>query len=270
MFRPDSQRPEPLDQPLYLVFQRGQLISDLSLPDGCLLGEAHLAAEGWRPITEIFLGYWNERPCLGLAVDESAQVDPMRYQQGSLYQLLGRVSDPLFTLAGRAAQLLNWHRDHQFCGRCGQPMSAQPREHAMSCEACKLQVYPRIAPCGIVLVTQGEKLLLARSANFPGEMYSTLAGFVEAGETVEETLVREVREEVGVEIDNLHYFRSQAWPFPGQLMLGFFADYAGGEIVCDPSEIADAQWFDYRDLPRVPPPFSVAGQLIRHYVQQLN
>jgi NAD+ diphosphatase len=112
--------------------------------------------------------------------------------------------------------------------------------------------------------------LLARNANFPQPMYSTLAGFIEAGETAEQTLQREVREEVGLEIANLRYFQSQSWPFPNQLMLGFFAEYAGGEIVCDLTEIADAQWYHYSDLPMIPPESSISGQLIQHHIQTLK
>jgi NAD+ diphosphatase len=166
--------------------------------------------------------------------------------------------------------LLAWERDHQFCGRCGQLMQIDHEERAMRCQPCKSINYPRIAPCIIVLVTRGEELLLARNVNFPGPMYSTLAGFIEAGETAEQTLVREVREEVGVEVGHLRYFQSQSWPFPNQLMLGFFAEYAGGDIVCDQREIAEARWFRPRELPMVPPPSSVAGQLIRHHVAQFS
>ncbi len=270
MFQPASQRPEQLDDPLYLVFQRGRIVSDMRSAEGPLLNAYHIQDEGWQAVDEVFLGYWQGRACLALSLDSCVELDAMRYHLGSLYQILGRVSEPVFTLAGRAAQLLHWLRDHQFCGRCGQAMTTRCGEHARVCEPCDLQVYPRIAPCVIVLVTRGEELLLARSANYPGDMYSTLAGFIEAGESAEETLVREVREEVGVEIDNIRYFRSQSWPFPSQLMLGYFAYYAGGDIVCDPTEIADARWYHYRDLPHVPPAYSVAGQLIGHYIQQLN
>jgi NAD+ diphosphatase len=140
----------------------------------------------------------------------------------------------------------------------------------MRCEPCGAVNYPRISPCIIVLVTRGEELLLARNARFPRPFYSTLAGFIEAGENAEECLRREVREEVGVEVGAVSYFRSQSWPFPNQLMLGFFAEYSAGDIVCEPGEIADARWFHYSALPQVPPESSISGQLIRDYSNRLR
>ena len=270
MFRPDNRPPQDPAPSLQLVFQRGKLISDLRSPHICLLEEDALGSDGWRVQRRHFLGYWQERPCFAVEIDAEHQLDPMDYQVGSLWQLLGRVEEQLFALAGRAAQLLDWERDHQFCGRCGSAMQADESERAMRCPPCGVVNYPRIAPCVIMLVTRGEELLLAQNINHPAGMYSTLAGFIEAGETVEETLIREVKEEVGLDVGGLRYFQSQSWPFPNQLMLGFFAEYRGGEIVCDPSEIADARWFHYRELPRVPPPASVAGQLIRQYVNELS
>ncbi|MBN7797683.1 NAD(+) diphosphatase [Parahaliea mediterranea] len=270
MFRPDNQPPERQGRAITIVFQRGELVSDLRSPQGCLLSLEQIEGDGWSIVREQFVGYWHERPCYAVEINADADLDPMRYHRGNLYHILGRVEEPVFAMAGRAAQLLAWERDHQFCGRCGRPMEADLGERAMRCPPCGTINYPRISPCIIVLVTRGEELLLARNANFPRPMYSTLAGFIEAGETAEETLAREVREEVGVEVRNIRYFGSQSWPFPNQLMLGYFADYAGGDIVCDPVEIADARWFHYRDLPQVPPPSSVAGQLIRHYIDSLN
>ena len=269
MFRPDHSPPDPSESDVHIVFQSGGLVSALRSPDLCLLEETQLRQGDWTVVRRQFLGYWQEQPCYAVEIDECADLDPMHYQRGNLYQLLGRVDDRLFALAGRASQLLDWERDHRYCGRCGTLMTPDRQERAMRCEPCGTINYPRIAPCVIVLIYRGEEMLLARNVNFPRPMYSTLAGFIEAGENAEETLVREVREEVGVEVRNLQYFQSQSWPFPNQLMLGFFAEYAGGDIVCDPTEIADAQWFHYRSLPMVPPTSSVSGQLIQHFIHTL-
>lgn len=270
MFRPHNTPPDKPGRRLLVVFQRGELVSDLRSRQGCLIDEELVENGEWRIHRRQFMGYWEDRPCFALEIDERDELDPMRYQRGSLYQILGQVDDQLFALAGRASQLLAWEQDHQFCGRCGRQMEADAEERAMRCAPCGTINYPRIAPCIIVLVTRGEEMLLAHNARFPGQMYSTLAGFIEAGETAEETLVREVREEVGIEVGNLQYFRSQSWPFPNQLMLGFFAEYLAGDVVCDQVEIDDAGWFHYRELPMIPPPTSIAGQLIRQYVATLG
>jgi NAD+ diphosphatase len=270
MFRPDNKPPTTPGNELHIVFQRGDLVSDMRSQEMCLIAQEQVRLGGWTELRRHFLGYWGDQPCYVLEIDEVDQLDPLQYQKGNLYHILGRVDEQLFALAGRASQLLDWERDHQFCGRCGQRMQVDVDERAMRCDPCGTINYPRIAPCIIVLVTRGEELLLARNANFPRPMYSTLAGFIEPGETAEETLVREVREEVGVEVRNLRYFQSQSWPFPNQLMLGFFAEYAGGDIVCDLTEIADAQWFHHSDLPMIPPVSSISGQLIQHYIQSLR
>lgn len=270
MFRPDNTPPDNDDDALEIVFQQGQLVSDMRSKSACLLSHVQVRNSGWSQVRRHFLGYWEERPCYVVEIDEVDQPDPLQYQKGNLYQILGRVDERLFALAGRASQLLDWEKDHQFCGRCGSAMRVDTQERAMRCDPCGVINYPRIAPCVIVLVTRGEEMLLARNANFPAPMYSTLAGFIEAGETCEETLVREVQEEVGVEVGNLRYFQSQSWPFPNQLMLGYFADYVGGDIVCDEVEIADAQWFHPSDLPMIPPESSISGQLIAHHIESLK
>jgi NAD+ diphosphatase len=132
----------------------------------------------------------------------------------------------------------------------------------MRCPACGLSAYPRIAPAIIVLVRKGDLALLAQGARFSAPFYSTLAGFVEAGESAEETLVREVKEEVGIDVGDLRYFGSQSWPFPHSLMLGFFATWRSGEIRCEPSEIVDAKWFEAGSLPMIPPRMSISRKLI--------
>ncbi|MEP1471686.1 MAG: NAD(+) diphosphatase [Halieaceae bacterium] len=270
MFQPDRSPPDAPDNALHIVFQRGELVSDMRSPDPCLLPAEQVKADQWLVIREQFLGYWQGRPCYAVEIDELVDLDPMRFQRGSLYQILGRVEQPIFALAGRAAQLLAWERDHQHCGRCGSRMIIDIGERAMRCEPCSTLIYPRISPCIIVLVTRGDELLLARNANFPGPMYSTLAGFIDPGESAEETVAREVMEEVGLQVDNVRYFGSQSWPFPSQLMLGYFADYAGGDIVCDEVEIVDAQWFSPQQLPMIPPATAIAGQLIQHHLESLS
>src|SRR5262249_3755857 len=143
-------------------------------------------------------------------------------------------------------------------------------ERCMKCPACGLTAYPRIAPAVIVLVRRGEEALLARGARFPLPFYSTLAGFSEVGETLEQTVAREIREEVGVEVKDVRYFGSQPWPFPHSLMIGFTAEWAGGEIKCDPTEIADAKWFRADALPLVSPPLSIARRLIDAWVAEVS
>jgi NAD+ diphosphatase len=192
------------------------------------------------------------------------------YAWVSLRSLVGRVDDNLFNLWGRAVQLLHWQKNHRYCGHCGQETVAHETEQARVCPACARSWYPRISPCVIVLISRGEELLLARSPRFREGMYSTLAGFVEPGESLEETLHREIAEEVAIRIRNIRYFGSQPWPFPGQLMLGFFADYDSGEIVIDGVEISDAGWYHCRNLPMIPGEGTIAGRLIRHYLESLN
>lgn len=135
-------------------------------------------------------------------------------------------------------------------------------EFAMECPSCRLTAYPRISPAVMVLVERGNDLLLARSPHFKPGVFSALAGFVEPGETLEQCAVREVREEVGIEITNLRYFKSQPWPFPNSLMIAYFADYAAGTITPDPTEIEAADWFSRDALPLLPDPVSIARQLI--------
>lgn len=183
-----------------------------------------------------------------------------------LRSLFGTLDDARFALAGRALQLIDWDRTHRFCGACATATFARTSERSRECPSCGLVVYPRLAPAVMCLVRRrgerGTEMLLARSQRFPGGMYSALAGFVEPGETLESCVAREVQEEVGIQVKNLRYFASQPWPFPHSLMIAFFADWAGGEIRCDPSEIEDAKWFDIEHLPQLPARISIARRLI--------
>jgi len=188
----------------------------------------------------------------------------------SLRGLVGTLDDEMFNIWGRAAPLLRWQKNHRFCGRCGEMTQLHEREQVRKCPACSVAYYPRISPCIIVLVTRGEELLLARSPRFPEGMYSTLAGFVEVGEPLERTVQREIAEEVSIQVRNIRYFASQPWPFPDQLMLGFFAEYDAGEIQIDGEEISDAGWYHHRSLPIIPSEGTIAGRMSRRYMEQLK
>ncbi|MFA5495235.1 MAG: NAD(+) diphosphatase [Porticoccaceae bacterium] len=214
-----------------------------------------------------YLGKYNGERCFAMeiAAAEFAASDLLRV---SLRDYLGRIPDGLFRLLGRALQINDWYRNHRFCGTCGAETSLLDGERARACKVCGQSFYPRLSPCIMALITRGDECLLARNKQWTRPFFSALAGFVEPGESAEEALRREVMEEVGLEVGALHYHASQPWPFPGQLMIGFFADYGGGEICIDDVEIAEASWFHYRDLPAIPGEFTLAGQLIRAFVNQ--
>ena len=213
------------------------------------------------PDTPIFVGMLGTVACWALDVPPDAP-DPDDGMYSDLRAIYGRLPEVQWTIAGRAVQLVEWIRTHRFCGRCGTPTERSTAERSMRCPACGLLAFPRLAPAVITLVTRGEEALRARGVTFPVPMYSCIAGFVEPGETLEDAVHREVKEEVGVDITNVAYVSSQPWPFPHSLMLGFTADWASGEIVIDPSEIVDAQWFRAADLPPIPPGISIARKLI--------
>ncbi len=197
-----------------------------------------------------------------------AQKDVTGFQWLSLRNLLEQLSEEEFQIAGRALQVLRWHFDHQFCGRCGKPTVQHSQDLAKSCIHCAIDFYPRLSPCIITLITRGDECLLAWHTRSKDEKYSCLAGFIEMGESPEQTLTREVMEEVGLSVNNIRYVASQPWPFPGQLMLGYFADYASGEIQVDQHEIVSAYWFKYDQLPKVPPITTISGRLINAFVQE--
>ena len=179
-----------------------------------------------------------------------------------LRSLFGVMPDALVAIAGRAGQLLEWDRAHRYCGVCATATIREPHERSLRCPACGHSAYPRISPAMMCLITRGKEILLARNVNFPAGRYSALAGFLEAGESVEDAIHREVDEEVGVKVKNLRYFASQSWPFPHSLMIAFTAEYAGGELTPNGHEIAEAAWFAADRLPQLPPRISIARALI--------
>lgn len=196
------------------------------------------------------------------------ELDYEGYEWVGLRSQLVGLSVEEYNLLSRSVQLLTWHKQHQFCGQCGRPTQAHTEESARHCEPCNLFYYPRISPCIMCLITDGDYCLLAQHEKHRNGFYATLAGFVEAGETLEQAVHREVMEEVGLTVDNLQYYASQSWPFPHQLMVAYFADYRSGDIVVDDKEIIDAQWFHYKNLPEFPPKESISGQLIHEFIDK--
>jgi NAD+ diphosphatase len=208
-----------------------------------------------------YLGAYRGVHCVATALpDDAGDIEPLRY--AGLRSLFFAVPEPLVAIAARAFQVIEWDRTHRYCGRCGTPTHDKAGERAKECGRCGYIAYPRVSPAMMALVTRGRELLLARAHRFPSGMFSALAGFVESGETIEDCIVREVREEVGIEVGTLSYYASQSWSFPHSLMIAFTAEYAGGDIRCDDSEIAEARWFDADALPPRPPSLSIARRLI--------
>jgi NAD+ diphosphatase len=209
-----------------------------------------------------FIGVLDGSPCAAVADDSSAGATAFV----GLRALWGQVAEPVWAVAGRAVQVIAWDRTHRFCGQCGGPTQPLADHRARRCEHCQLDVHPRLAPAVIVLVERSDgRALLARNTRFPTAFYSCLAGFVEPGETLEEAVQREVREEVGIEVTGARYFGSQPWPFPHSLMIGFVAEYASGELRPDGDEIAEAGWFSTSDLPLLPSEMSIARALIESW-----
>lgn len=199
----------------------------------------------------------------------AATANRLAAEDHSLRSLLMAEGADILATVGKANQILDWHESQRFCGYCGNKTEAQAENRALYCCECEKQYFPRINPCIIVLVTRGDEILLAHNARNKSNFMSCLAGFIEVGESAEDTLHREVKEEVGIEVDNIRYVKSQCWPFPSQLMLGFYADYKSGDIVPDEEEIDMAGWFNINDIPPIPSPeISVAGELITGYIAE--
>jgi len=212
------------------------------------------------PLRTLYLGGLAGIDCW--AAEVAAGEAPPGYGWAGLRALYSVLEDAHFALAGRALQLLDWDRSHQYCGRCGTPTVPKAEERVRVCPACKLPAYPRVAPVVMALVKRDRELLLGRSPHFPPGMYSALAGFAEPGETLEQCVAREVAEEVGVTVTKLSYFASQPWPFPHSLMIAFVCDWSGGEIRAQEGEIEAANWFDVLQLPKLPSKISIARRLI--------
>lgn len=246
---------------LWFIVDRGRVLvrpgeEGPSFPD---TGDAHTM--GLEVTTGLYLGATEDTACL-LAHGDASRPAPAGLEWVELRPLWGALPEELFWIAGRANHLADWDRAHRRCGACGAELALLEDEWAKTCPACGQTYYPQVSPAVIASVVDGDRILLARNRRYRYPFFSVLAGFVEPGENLEAAVHREIREEVGVEVRNVRYFGSQPWPFPNSLMVGFTAEYAGGEIDPDPEEILEARWFARDAMPEIPASISIARRLI--------
>jgi NAD+ diphosphatase len=246
----------------FLLLRGTELLvnSDLSLP--------FVAPDAVPPLagTLLYIGRWQGQPCRAALLPQQAEVPR------DLLPINILASEPLLpievlSLAGVAAQILHWQRSGAFCSVCGGKTTAMAGEWGRQCATCAHSQFPHIHPCAIVLVRRPGEVLLARKAGWPDGRYGLVAGFVDFGECLEETAVREVREETGIAVRDLCYRGSQCWPFPSQLMAGFTAEYDSGEICIEEKELEDVRWFAIDQLPTLPPRRSIARYLLDNYLE---
>ena len=234
---------------------------NLSIPCVKDLSELNL-----QPVRTQYLGEWDGRSCYSAELPEDESIKENRIFI-HLFSCFDQMGEYIFGVVGIAFQVVHWDRTHKYCGVCGALTRDDKGERAKTCPQCGMKHFPRLTPAVIVAVTKGDKILLAHSSRFRGNLYSVLAGFVEPGETFEECVEREIMEEVGIKVKNIRYFGSRPWPFPHSLMVGFTAEYESGDITIDDDEITDAKWFTADNLPLIPGKISIANQLIEWFVE---
>ncbi len=248
----------------WFVFMNERLVlvhdNGYRLPDSALL-ESH----GLIPEDVLLLGRLGDTPYFEGTLPASDLPAPLELVD--LRQTYGELSQPEYILAGLASQIAHWDLTTRFCPACGTATEHMAHERAKNCPTCNLRQYPRVSPAIIVLIHRPGQILLTRQPSWPPNRYSLVAGFVEAGESFEECVVREVAEEVGVRVTNIRYQGSQAWPYPHQVMVGFTAEYDGGDIMVEEAELEDARWFDLDDLPGLSPPLSISRQLLDFHLR---
>jgi len=255
---------------IFLIIKGEELLIDNVSQNLALIDNEEYKWSEMTVKTEHFIGYLDNNSLYALELEDESSLIPETSLK-PFRALLGIISDIYFGICSRSVQLVEWSNKNKFCGSCGSKTVLHSVEKAMYCEGCNNLIYPRISPCIIVLVTDKERLLLAHNKNFPGKIYSTLAGFIEVGETVEEAIQREIFEEVNIKVKNCQYYGSQSWPFPSQLMLGFHAEYEEGDLKPDGDEIDIAEWFHFKSIPEVPSAkISISGRLIQSFVNKLS
>lgn len=265
-FEPDHRSPDSVpDEPLLFAFKGREIILDAEghLPSVAQIDAARLEAERTQ-----YLGRLGSTHCYSAELPDEVEL-PTGFVSRDLRVAYGTLPAAHHAVASRAVQVVDWDRSHQFCGRCGGRTEANKRDRSLQCPKCNIPYYPRLSPAMIVRVERGDEILLARASNFPAGIYSILAGFVEPGESVEEAVVREVWEETRIVVRDVQYYSSQPWPYPNSLMLGFTAQYEGGEIdVSHDEEIEAAGWYTAHDLPNVfPGRMSISQWLLQDWIE---
>ncbi len=241
-----------------MVFRRNE--DGFDLPDGKL--PAPLKEDG----EEVLMGKWKGKPLRLLRIGNNNDLPPDFIAEPLLMLFFkGEIDDGLLTIAGLAQQIARWEQSSPTCPRCGGRTDRIAGSWGKRCRTCAYEHFPSVCPCAIALVTRGDSLLMIRKSEWPEGYYSLPSGFCDLGECLEDCVVREVEEETGIRVKNARYLGSQSWPFPSQLMAGFIAEYESGEIAVDTTELEDARWFGFDDMPRTFSSKSIAGWIIEKY-----
>lgn len=255
---------QPISENDYILHYQGNTIllkangKDLAIPQKKDFPEISGEMES------VFLFSLNEVPCFLVWDDLKADESQFEYKDISFFRTTNQKEIAWISVVG--LHLRNWYLQNKFCGKCGSKTQHKNDERAMVCPSCNTVVYPKISPAIIVAIISNDKILLAHNANFVGNWYSLIAGFVDVGETLEETLVREVKEEVGLDVWNIRYYKSQPWALSGSMMIGFIAEADENQPICiDGKEITDASWFSRGNLPGYPSTISIAGEMIEKF-----
>lgn len=263
----NGEQPEDRRGTWLLVQDNALLIHEVGGERGWGLPQWPLPEEIARTLDPIVhLGTYRGAPCWAAAVPSGADV-PGGFERESLLPAQTRLADDALSLGGLALQAIHWETTSLHCPRCGARTSRMQGERGKRCPGCGYEHYPHLHPAVIVLVREGDRVLLTRKAFWPKGRYGLIAGFVDAGESLEGAAAREVHEEVGVEIRDLRYAGSQYWPFPSQLMVGFTAAYSQGDVTVNRDELEDARWFSVHELPDLPPKLSIARFLLDHFAR---
>jgi NAD+ diphosphatase len=259
--KPDKNNNNPA---YWFIFNEDKLLIDTKnknkIPLTKNLQEYHIS-----PIRTIYLGKLENYPCYAAEVEPNT-LAPQKMTFENLRSAYKCLDENIYLLAGRAIQIINWDKNHQFCGKCGTPTQNRDHEMAKICPKCGFMSFPRLSPAVITAIIKNDKILMAKHA-YRENMYGLIAGFVEPGETLKECVERETMEEVGLKVKNIKYFGSQPWPYPHSLMIGFTAEYRSGKIKVDGKEITEARWFSSGEIPRSPSKMSIASELIDWFIE---